>query len=511
MANISIVQARTGSTRLPGKVLMKLDDKTVLEHVIEQLQKSNLDRIIIATSNKEQDNEIETLANKINIEIFRGDEDNVMKRYLDTAEKFNIQDTDLIIRITADCPLINEKIINEMLNFHNGDYTYNNVSKSMIPRGFDVEIFSLNTLKKAYQEVDKLPEDKKKFYQEHVSKYLADNPDSYKHNLFTPCHELKRPDLNFSIDTKEDFERVQKVLEQVKELTPKNIAKLFPKPEIAIYAVSTPEIGTGHLTRMIILSDILKDKIDCSVTFYVNDIQENKDLLKNKNFKAIDLSKDNVKEVVQNTKANIHIIDIMKMNEKFQDNVIIIDTPFDKEDRIIIKNVFKRRNEINKEVKNILVTMGGSDPDNATENIVKALQDKENITVILGPMFKDKDEIKQLSNKITFLENVNNMQELINNADIGIGSAGATIREMIFSGLPSISIAVSEQQIPNTTAVGKNGYAIDIQRNPTQEQILTAVNKLENYETRKDIYEKQAQYKPDTEEIINEIITCLIP
>ncbi len=263
---------------------------------------------------------------------------------------------------------------------------------------------------------------------------------------------------------------------------------------------------------MITIADIINKEINCSVTFIVNDEKENKDLLKDYDFKAVNITKDNAKEFIDKD-ADVHIVDILGVTEKFNDNMIIIDTHMDKKDKIIIKSDFKRREKINKQVENILVSMGGSDPDNTTEIITKSLENTDkSITIVLGPMFKHKDKIKNIATKnMTILENIKDMKTLMENADIGIASAGATLFEMISTGLPCISIAVSEQQISNTTNAGKDGYAIDIGRKPTIEKILETINKLESYETRKSIYEKQAQYKPDTEEIINEIITCLIP
>ena len=102
---VCIIQARTGSTRLPGKVLMKLDEKNmVLDYVINQLSFSKLiDKMIIATTNLEQDDVIEDIANRLKIQCFRGDSDDVLDRYYQCAKKF---EADNILRITSDCPLI---------------------------------------------------------------------------------------------------------------------------------------------------------------------------------------------------------------------------------------------------------------------------------------------------------------------------------------------------------------------------------------------------------------------
>ena len=109
-----IVQARIGSTRLPGKVLMKLDEKnTVLDYVINQLSFSKLiDKMIIATTNLEQDDVIEDIANRLKIQCFRGDSDDVLDRYYQCAIKF---EADNILRITSDCPLIDPEIVDKVI------------------------------------------------------------------------------------------------------------------------------------------------------------------------------------------------------------------------------------------------------------------------------------------------------------------------------------------------------------------------------------------------------------
>jgi len=197
--------------------------------------------------------------------------------------------------------------------------------------------------------------------------------------------------------------------------------------------------------------------------------------------------------------------------------------PPDKEDKIIVSPGIKRRESINKDVKNILITMGGSDPDNATEKVLDALRGYEklgdkSVIVVLGPMFRNKGEITKLSKKIKarevrVLENVEDMPDLIKMADVGITSAGMTMREMILSGLPCISIAVSERQIPNTIAVGKNGFSIDLGRSTElkKEDVINALLRLENFEERENIYENQGNYKPDNEKILDEIAERLIP
>ena len=146
---VCIIQARTGSTRLPGKVLMKLDEKnTVLDYVINQLSFSKLiDKMIIATTNLEQDDVIEDIANRLKIQCFRGDSDDVLDRYYQCAIKF---EADNILRITSDCPLIDPEIVDKVITMYlTKDYDYvSNTLKPTYPDGLDTEVFSVESLKK---------------------------------------------------------------------------------------------------------------------------------------------------------------------------------------------------------------------------------------------------------------------------------------------------------------------------------------------------------------------------
>ena len=110
---IVVIQARMESQRLPGKIMMKIEGKPVLEHIIDFLNHSEfIDRIVIATSNLNEDDIVEQLALKLNIDCFRGDSADVLKRYFEAAKLFQ---GELIIRITGDNPFIDTTIVDEII------------------------------------------------------------------------------------------------------------------------------------------------------------------------------------------------------------------------------------------------------------------------------------------------------------------------------------------------------------------------------------------------------------
>lgn len=165
----AIIQARMGSSRLPGKVLKEIGNKTLLEFQIDRIQQvSSLQKIIVATSTKKADDPIEKYCFTNNILCFRGSENDVLSRYFECASFYNLT---TIIRLTADCPFTDPRIIDKVVNlfFEQGvDYCSNTVppDTSHWPDGSDVEVFSFQALERAHKESIKADD------REHVTFYF---------------------------------------------------------------------------------------------------------------------------------------------------------------------------------------------------------------------------------------------------------------------------------------------------------------------------------------------------
>ena len=202
-----------GSTRLPEKVLMEVDDVPLLKIMLSRVEKSKLiDKIIIATSILPNDDQIEEFCQKNGYECFRGSENDVLSRYYECAKKYN---ADMIVRLTADCPLIDPEIIDEVITCYinqNVDYAANTVppETNTYPDGSDVEVFSMSALKKAYDEA-KDPKDR-----EHVTFHF------WKYdNGFNTVQLNKKQDLSkyrITVDYIEDFEVVDFVVRELKNI-----------------------------------------------------------------------------------------------------------------------------------------------------------------------------------------------------------------------------------------------------------------------------------------------------
>jgi len=205
-----IIQARVGSTRLPKKVLLSVNSsETVLSFGIQQIQQSNLiDKIVIATTDLCEDDEIDEYVKKLNVSLFRGSSIDVLDRYYQCAKKFSFS---IIMRITSDCPLIDPMIIDEIIsNFVNNknsfDYASNVHPQRTFPHGSDIEIFTFEALETAWKEAKKSSE------REHVTPYLYNNK---KFKLFNFVSKNDLSNFRWTVDYLEDLELVRQIISKV--------------------------------------------------------------------------------------------------------------------------------------------------------------------------------------------------------------------------------------------------------------------------------------------------------
>ena len=197
-----------GSKRLPGKVMKLVDDKNPsLFYTIAQLKScKSIDKIIVATTTLSEDDMIENYLNNLEIDVFRGSPDDVLDRYLKCAEKFNLS---TIVRITADCPLIDPEIVDNGIEiFKSGNFDYvTNTFPRTFPDGNETEIFTITALKKAWKN-SKLPSER-----EHVTPYFKTNSESFQIKNFS--HDVDISHLRWTVDYNEDLELVKILLSKI--------------------------------------------------------------------------------------------------------------------------------------------------------------------------------------------------------------------------------------------------------------------------------------------------------
>jgi len=199
MKVLAIIQARMGSSRLPNKVLLELVGKPVIQHVIERVKKSKqIDEVVVATSIEKNNLELINVCTSFGTRIFVGSENDVLDRFYQLAK---IMNPEIIVRITADCPLIDAKLIDKVIEKYkssNADY----VNNKNFPDGMGCEVFSIEVLKKAWENAVYSSE------REHVTPYIRKNMKldqwAYSEDLFGE---------RWTLDEPEDFEMINKVFE----------------------------------------------------------------------------------------------------------------------------------------------------------------------------------------------------------------------------------------------------------------------------------------------------------
>lgn len=205
MKTVVIIQARMGSSRLPGKVMKEVQGKTVLEHVVERVRQSKeIEDIIIATTIEDKDDTIVKEALRIGVKVFRGSESDVLSRYYYAAKENN---ADIVVRITSDCPLIDPEVVDKVICFYKeNDYLYvtnssGDPQKATFPRGLDTEVFGFDYLEEAFLHA------KAGYQREHVTPYFYEEGKEY----YIYKNPIDYSKFRWTLDTEDDWLFVREV------------------------------------------------------------------------------------------------------------------------------------------------------------------------------------------------------------------------------------------------------------------------------------------------------------
>jgi len=215
MKIIATIEARMSSSRLPGKVLLPILGKPMLELMIERvLRAQSLNQVVVATTTNPADDEIELLARRMGVGFFRGSESDVLNRVLGAAQSVG---ADVIVELTGDCPLADPALIDRLVNIYQAndfDYVANTLTRTW-PRGLDTQVFSTATLALVSQ-LTQDPVD-----HEHVSLYIYEHPERFRlRNVVSDLAE-RYWDLRLTVDTLADFKLIEIVYQN---LYPQNSA-----------------------------------------------------------------------------------------------------------------------------------------------------------------------------------------------------------------------------------------------------------------------------------------------
>ncbi len=207
---LCIVQARSSSSRLPGKVLKPILGKPMILHELERLQRSNrIDKIVLATSQDESDNILATVVSKSGFDVYRGSLDDVLDRYYQCAKAYRPKH---MVRITGDCPVIDWRVVDKVIEKHlekGNDYTN---ETGRFPDGLDTEVFLFSALEIAWKQANLMSE------REHVTLYIKNHPESFKIGKLDSELDLSR--MRWTVDEPQDFAFIQQVYEKLYPLNP---------------------------------------------------------------------------------------------------------------------------------------------------------------------------------------------------------------------------------------------------------------------------------------------------
>lgn len=202
---VAIIQARMGSTRLPGKVLKEISGKPLLWHLINRLRKSkSLQDIVIATTTNESDKKIIEFCKKNAVNYFAGSENDVLDRYYQAGKKFEAYS---IARITADCPVIDPQIVDEVINeYTKVGYDVCGLSGEF-PDGLDVEVFSFKALEDTWKNAKLLSE------REHVTPYMWNHPEKFRLGKYVKFENLGH--YRWTVDEERDLRFIREIFSRL--------------------------------------------------------------------------------------------------------------------------------------------------------------------------------------------------------------------------------------------------------------------------------------------------------
>lgn len=456
------LQVRLNSIRMPGKALLDLSGKPLITHVMNRLMVVPADVRAIVTS-EESASILTPIAIAAGWEVFVGHSQNVLKRYVDAALYYDI---DTVIRATGDNPLSSSEIAIQTIGlFHktNADLAH----LEPVPYGSGVEVVKRSALEKALFST-KIPYDL-----EHVTPFIYKNPGMFK--IVTERYhndEAARSDVRITVDTREDYERVNYFIKKINEkkmnLTIHSVVNIwdelkFDKFKSILFVTGVGvNLGLGHLKRCFSLAEALKDQYHIYFTFK-DDNDDALSMVKAKKYNFLNFT-DIDKYVSDNGQFDRVIVDLRDTDKSemkkylFYGPVISIDDmgeggqyafvnvrtlpSINKKDYIFnldgLEYLFIPENTNKKHkidgLKKIVVTFGGSDPSLLTNKLLRRLTGNGyDITVISGPFFKERvenyDDCKIIYSPDT-------VSTYIDDADLVITSFGMTLMESLKKQIP---------------------------------------------------------------------------
>ncbi|MCH5150627.1 MAG: methyltransferase domain-containing protein [Spirochaetales bacterium] len=464
------LQVRLNSSRMPGKAILNLAGKYLVQHTIERLSVVPADVRVILTT-KESEGALKGIAESNGWELFCGDAQNVLKRYVDAALFF---DVDTVVRATGDNPLTSSEIAMETISeFVKGNADLAHIAPA--PYGSGVEVVKRSALIRALENAS-LP-----YEFEHVTPYIYNHKNEFK-VITTKYHseKISREDIKISVDTRDDYERVnffvKKLAEKKLNMTIESIIELWDEVDFSsireiLFVVSAGgQWGFGHLQRMFLLAEKLLPKFRIVFLLKCFDDKAEK-LVKEKGYAALSYAEvqekintkgpydrvivdirdtstedmeiyktfgpvfsfDDMGEGVQSAFCSVKMLPALDSDLKFN---------FEGIEYLFLDPKLKKKSNTSHKIKKILVTFGGSDPARLTNKVLELITDKGfEITAIVGPFFQEKTQEYADVEKVF---SPKSLVEFIDDADLVITSFGMTFMESLYTNTPVLIINPSD-------------------------------------------------------------------
>jgi spore coat polysaccharide biosynthesis protein SpsF (cytidylyltransferase family)/spore coat polysaccharide biosynthesis predicted glycosyltransferase SpsG/2-polyprenyl-3-methyl-5-hydroxy-6-metoxy-1,4-benzoquinol methylase len=514
------LQVRLNSTRLPGKSILPLCGQPLVVRTMERMAFLPADiRVLVTTKDCEE--YFKQIALPMGWNVFSGSVQNVLKRFVDCAIFYEI---DTIIRATGDNPLLSSEIASETLELFNknkADLAF----MEPVPYGSGVEVINKEALQTALKNTI-IP-----YHLEHVTPYIYENKEKFK-IVSDKFHidEDQRPDVRISVDTREDYEKMnylfRSLIKKKSNYSIDSVIKTYDTLSFTKYkcilflTVSGGMHGIGHLKRSLFLASMLKN--DFIIFFSIKDVKEEAiDLIESNDYSYIfyenlkdhalnegifdrvivDLRDTEIADMkfykdlgpvisiddmgAGSAISNVNIKTLPALNDKKYFN-------FDGIEYLILKNTNINGKTLNNPPKNILITFGGSDPDELTTPAAAALDYLSyNVQAVIGPFFTE--NIIRIGN-CDIVHNPEDMETYIDNADLVITSFGMTFMESLVQKKP---VLILNPTIYHDKLTEEFEYPYIIKREKEfkgniKEKIKSMIDKM----TSEGIFDKELQSNP---------------
>ena len=489
---VAIIQARMSSSRLPGKIMADIEGHPMLFHIIERARRiMGIDDLVIATTTQRSDDLVEQWAKTNGVNVFRGSEEDVLKRYFDTALKYN---ADVVVRICADSPLFDPELTGKMivaLVENRGDYIA--LEKNQPSANSGVNVLSFTALKEAHEKASA------GYQREHVVPYFIECPRKFKYVYVSQNPAFARSDFRLSVDTASDLELIREIykhlhkksaiidLKKVIKFLDKNpavkkinahvvsIGGQRPGFKILIIVAASQKVGYGHLFRMLTLAKTLTERFANSVEFLIEGDHFAKNFILKKHFLLITTSHKTLQDYIS-PKFTAVIIDSHenKLNKIFSGiSTRILRVSYDDEQNgefadinfmpfgskykkvhkgfkyLILGNKFDKLDK--KKRQYLLISAGAADSNNCTLKIAQILLNRKAhlpLALLIGPFHKHKKKLENFKKNFPHVKVFEkaNLNVVFSQTRMAICYFGVTMFEMISWGIICAVFSINPRQ-----------------------------------------------------------------